>query len=252
MSVRTVAVHSFKGGAGKSFIASNIAALYAARGLDTCLLGMDFRAPSLHAAFQIGLAKLWFNDYLDGRCRPEEVLIDVSAKVKSKAKLYVAPANPSPSAIKEMMAKSTGWEQRALARLLDFINWASRAGLQRCVIDTGPGYLYSSINAVAASDVVLLVVTSDRADLEGARQMASEIYKPLGRKVVVVMNKAIGTEEKQASSIASEIGILGGVVGCYCDVASQPQRVIYIAEEPEHPINKDLSMLLERIEGLVT
>ncbi|MEM4699570.1 MAG: MinD/ParA family protein [Candidatus Nezhaarchaeales archaeon] len=249
--MKVVAVHSFKGGTGKSLVASNIASLYAIEGRDACLLGMDFRAPSLHTIFRVGRAKWWFNDYLDGRCGPWEVLVDVSAKVGSRARLLVAPADPSPSAIKEVMAKPIKWEREALGRLLDFIKWAGGAGLQRCIIDTGPGYLYSSINAIAASDLVLLVVTGDEADLEGARQMASELYRPLERRVAVVLNKVAGAERERIYAAASEVGELGGVVGCYCDVASQLQRIVHVSEAPDHPLSKDLRKLLSRVEELL-
>lgn len=250
--MKVVAVHSFKGGTGKSLVASNLASLYAIKGYDACLLGMDLRAPSLHAIFRVGRVKWWLNDYLDGRCGPEEVLTDASAKVGSRARLLVAPANPSPSAIKEVMAKPVRWEREALGRLLDFIKWAGGAGLQRCVIDTGPGYLYSSINAIAASDLVVLVVTSDEADLEGARQMAGELYRPLERRVAVVLNKAAGEGRVPAAvSSIGEIGELAGVIGCYCDVASQPQRIIHVAEAPDHPFSKDVEKLLGRVEELL-
>ena len=251
MELKTITVHSFKGGTGKSFIATNLAVLYALQGLDTCLIDMDFRAPSLHVAFQPDGVKYWFNDYLDGKCRPEDVLIDVSGKVGSKARLQVAFANPSPTAIKEMMAKSIGWEREALRRLLDFTRWADKAGFQRCIIDTSPGYLYSSVNALVASDVAMLVVTTDDSDLEGAKQMLAELYKLLDRKIAVVLNKVVGLEEMTIEAIKVKISEeIAGAVRCSCEVAAQPRRLIYVVEKPDHPITEDLRKVLEKVDEL--
>ncbi len=251
--LKTITVHSFKGGTGKSFIATNLAVLYALKGLNTCLIDMDFRAPSLHVAFQPEEVKWWFNDYLNGRCKPENVLIDISNKVGAKAKLCAAFANPSPSAIKEMMAKSTSWEREALGRLLDFIRWAEKGGFERCIIDTSPGYLYSSVNALVASDVAMMVITTDDSDIEGARQMLNELYRLLERKVAVVLNKVVSIEQSMEEVMVSVKERLSedvlGIIRCSCDAVAQPRRLIYVVEKPDHLISKDLKKLVEKLEA---
>ena len=45
----TIAIHSYKGGTGKTTMCANLGYLLAVRGYKVCLIDLDFRAPSLHA-----------------------------------------------------------------------------------------------------------------------------------------------------------------------------------------------------------
>jgi MinD-like ATPase involved in chromosome partitioning or flagellar assembly len=56
-----IAFHSYKGGTGKTTIASNLAAMLAARGYKVSLLDLDVYAPSLHAYFEYR-PKRWINE----------------------------------------------------------------------------------------------------------------------------------------------------------------------------------------------
>jgi len=49
-----ITVHSYKGGTGKTLLSVNLAAMFADRGKKTCLLDLDFRAPSLCVIFKAG------------------------------------------------------------------------------------------------------------------------------------------------------------------------------------------------------
>jgi len=239
--MKVITIHSFKGGTGKSLIATNLAVLYAVKGHSTCLVDMDFRAPTLHVAFDPQQVKYWFNDYLDGKCSEEEVLVELSEKLGLKAKFSVAFANPSPEAIREMMAKPPSWESHALRKLLDFTRKLEKLGYEYCVIDTSPGYLYSSINALVAADVAIVISTTDDSDIEGTRRMLSELYRLLERRVSVVINKVVGDLEEVIKSLREKIGEeVAGAITCSCDITRRTRRVIYAIEEPNHPFIKEL------------
>ncbi|PCN50147.1 hypothetical protein B6U99_06080 [Candidatus Geothermarchaeota archaeon ex4572_27] len=247
--MKTIAIHSFKGGTGKSLIATNLAVLYALRGEPTCLVDMDFRAPTLHVAFNPRGVDRWFNDYLDGECEPEEVLVDVAPQLGLKARLAVAFANPSPEAIREMMAKPTSWERKALDRLLDFTRRMRELKFSYCILDTSPGYLYSSINALVAADVAVIVSTVDDSDIEGTRQMIKELYELLERRTFIVVNKAVGAvDEGSSMRVAELVGSRIGrgvacVIPCSCDIAERPRRSIFALEKADH-------VFIKRLEGL--
>jgi septum site-determining protein MinD len=113
-----VAVHSYKGGTGKTLISANLATVLAAKGKKTCLLDMDFRAPSLYALFKFDQPDYWLNDYLTGACEIGKILRNIPYEGVEKEKLFVGFANPSIEAIREMLAKNRKWEMHALTRLL--------------------------------------------------------------------------------------------------------------------------------------
>jgi MinD-like ATPase involved in chromosome partitioning or flagellar assembly len=57
-------IHSYKGGTGKSYLAVNLATLYAMQGKKVCLLDLDFRAPTLHMVFEPKNLKCQLNEVL--------------------------------------------------------------------------------------------------------------------------------------------------------------------------------------------
>ena len=119
---KIVAVHSYKGGTGKTLLSVNLAAAFAKHGKKVCLFDLDFRAPSLFAILKVGNADYWLNDYLNGTCDIDKVLLDLSSRIPGNGKFFVALANPSTEAIREMSAKDRKWEMRALGKLLSQVS----------------------------------------------------------------------------------------------------------------------------------
>ena len=119
---KIIAVHSYKGGTGKTSLSVNLAATFAKHGKRVCLFDLDFRAPSLFAILKVENADYWFNDYLNGKCGIDKVLIDLSSRVPGDGKFFAGLANPSTEAIREMSAKDRKWEMRALGKLLSLRN----------------------------------------------------------------------------------------------------------------------------------
>jgi MinD-like ATPase involved in chromosome partitioning or flagellar assembly len=77
---KIIAFHSYKGGTGKTLLSINLAATYAKMNKSVCLFDLDFRAPSLHAAFASDDVECWLNEYLNGTYDIKRVLIDLSRK----------------------------------------------------------------------------------------------------------------------------------------------------------------------------
>jgi chromosome partitioning protein len=72
---KCIAFHSYKGGTGKTTLASNLAALLVRKGHRVCLLDLDVYAPSLQSYFEIKPQK-WINDYLDSKAEGGEIMLD--------------------------------------------------------------------------------------------------------------------------------------------------------------------------------
>src|SRR6476661_8367714 len=75
--INCIAFHSYKGGTGKTTIASNLSAFLAKKGYNVCLLDLDVYAPSLQIYFEQE-PKRWINDYLYSDARLEDVMTDLS------------------------------------------------------------------------------------------------------------------------------------------------------------------------------
>lgn len=254
---KIIAVHSYKGGTGKTSLSVNLAATYARRGKKVCLMDLDFRAPSLHAIFKEQSSDYWLNDYLNGVCEIDKVLVDASNDYGNGGKLVVGLANPSTEAIRDMTAKDRKWEMKALGRLLSLRSSLLGDGDFDCIIfDTSPGLQYSSINAIVTADVVLVVTSLDASDITGSQRMTSELYDLFEKKTGILVNKVIAdflSSEKERKKFDSYIkGVhrlpILATIPCFCEVLRAAGDFIFSEEKPDHPFTETIDKLATKVE----
>jgi len=254
---KIVAVHSYKGGTGKTLLSVNLAATFAEHGKKICLFDLDFRAPSLATILKIEKAEHWLNDYLNGMCEIDKVLIDLSDRVHNGGKLFVGLANPATEAIRDMSAKDRKWEMRALGRLLALrTSLLNDKGLDYLILDTSPGLQYSSINAIVSADLVLVATTFDRSDVDGTKRMLRELYDLFEKKTEVILNKVLDVSSRAGKDAVQtklkdiyQVPLLG-VIPCFCDVLKAEGGVIFAQEKPDHPFARILDEMANRIDGM--
>jgi chromosome partitioning protein len=201
---RCIAFHSYKGGTGKTTIASNFAVLLAKKGYRVFLLDLDVYAPSLQTYFEREPPK-WINDFLWNNARVEEVLVDLTSAALSNnnithnsGKLYVGFCNPKKEEIYRL--DGAGKQDTSKIQLLRrFVllreQIISNYDADYILIDTSPGIRYWSINALAVADTLFLTLKMDNLDIDGTRKMASDIYSSFskfGAKSYLVLNRVAG------------------------------------------------------------
>jgi chromosome partitioning protein len=201
---RCIAFHSYKGGTGKTTIASNFAVLLAKKGYRVFLLDLDVYAPSLQAYFEREPPK-WINDFLWNNAKVEEVLVDLTSATLSNnnithnsGKLYVGFCNPKKEEIYRL--DGAGKQDSSKIQLLRrFVllreQIISNYDADYILIDTSPGIRYWSINALAVADTLFLTLKMDNLDIDGTRKMASDIYSSFskfGAKSYLVLNRVAG------------------------------------------------------------
>ena len=254
---KIIAVHSYKGGTGKTSLSVNLASTYARKGKKVCLMDLDFRAPSLHAIFKKQNLDYWLNDYLNGICEIDKVLVDVTNDLGNGGKLLVALANPSTEAIRDMTAKDRKWEMKALGRLLSLrSSLLNNLDLDYIILDTSPGLQYSSINAIVTADVVLVVTSLDASDINGSQRMTSELYDLFEKKTGILINKVIAEylssekEQKKFNKYIKNIHTLPvlATIPCFCEVLRAAGDFIFTEERPEHPFTETVKGLAAKVE----
>ena len=254
---RIIALHSYKGGTGKTLLSINLAATYAKQGKDICLLDLDFRAPSLQAIFRRNDSEYWLNDYLNGACEIKRVLIDLSNPRGGNGRFLVGLADPATEAIREMSARDRKWEMRALGRLLSLKNsLLNDMHLDYLILDTSPGLQYSSINAIVSADAVLVVTSIDTSDIKGTERMIQELYDLFEKKTGIVMNKVpieILSSEKEKRNFFKRFNDLHNMpiidaIPCFCDVLRAGGTYIFTEEKPEHPFTNAVEKIAAKIE----
>jgi MinD-like ATPase involved in chromosome partitioning or flagellar assembly len=258
---KAISIHSLRGGTGKTVIATNLAAIYAIKGLNVALLDLDFQAPTLVDVFSNGITdpvRHWLNDFLGGRCKAEQALTDVSKAYGLKGKLLLGLANPAIEAIRNMMEKSRAWEVTAVKRLFSLRSALfDDMDIDYCIMDTSPGVQYTSINAVVSSDNSVVVTTLDSLELKGLENMLVELYDAFAKRTVVLINKAfpetrVWSSDKQKSLISKMEKVLKhpviGVIPCYCDVLQAKRTSLLAVEKPNNPFVRNLEAVAEKLE----
>jgi septum site-determining protein MinD len=253
-----LAVHSYKGGTGKTLLSTNLAVTLAKLGKNVCLLDLDFRAPSLATILKIEKVEHWLNDYLNGLCEIDKVLVDLSDRIASRGKFFVCLAHPSVEAIRDMSSKDRKWEMQALRKILALRNsLMNERGFDYIIFDTSPGLQYSSINAIVSADLVIVATTLDNSDVEGTKRMLRDLYDLFEKKTEIVLNKilyneSIRLDEEKLKRMAKEIYEvpLLRAVPCFCDISRAEGKIIFVHENPNHPFTKILEDMANKIDKL--
>jgi septum site-determining protein MinD len=253
---KIIAVHSYKGGTGKTLLSVNLAATFAKAGKKVAIFDLDFRAPSLFSILKSENAECWFNDYLNNTCEAEKVLIDLSSNIPGGGKFFAGLANPATEAIRDMSSKDRKWEMRALGRLLALKETLLKdQNFDYLFFDTSPGLQYSSINAIVAADFVVVATTGDRSDVDGTKRMLSELYNLFEKKTGLVLNKVL-----DASAAAKKVEMsekiktvyhvpMLGIVPCFCEILRAEGNLIFVKDKPDHPFTKLLAEMARKIEN---
>jgi septum site-determining protein MinD len=251
---KIIAVHSYKGGTGKTLMSVNLAATFAKQGKKVAIFDLDFRAPSLFAILKCENAETWFNDYLNNTCEINKIMLDLSAKIPGGGKFYAGLANPSTEAIRDMSAKDRKWEMRALGRLLSLRNTLlNEQKFDYLIFDTSPGLQYSSINAIVTADFVVVTTTGDRSDVNGTKRMLAELYNLFEKKTGLVINKVLDTSKSKSAELAKKVKEtyqvpLLGAVPCFCEILRAEGNFIFPQDKPDHPFTKLLAEMAAKIE----
>jgi len=247
-----ITLHSYKGGTGKTILSVNLAMTFADRGKKVCLLDMDLRAPSLISTF-MNRNTFWVNDYLNKACNVDGFLTEQTPCFVHGGQLFVGLANPSTEAIREMSSKDRKWGMEALARLLALKTFLlDELGFDYIIVDSSPGLQYSSINAIVAADVVLVVTSIDKSDVQGTERMLYDLYDLYEKKTGIVVNKvppAVFEGRTKINLDTQQLPIIS-LVPCSCEVLQSGGEYLFAFEKKEHPFTQMLEKIATKVEQL--
>ncbi len=241
----TIAMHSCKGGTGKTSIGINLAAAYSLLGKNACFLDFDSKATCFFSPFDFK-SKKWINDVLFGKCS----IMDVINKVEShdeNGKLHVGLSNPDISAIRKISSQDRKWQAYALQMIMKAKRELVSAGMDVIIFDTSPGVDFASINAVAASDFVVVLLKPVYSSLRCTENVVNGIYKLLDKPCGIIENMC--HENYFLEPVPTErfgIPVLA-TIPCRCDVAIKNDTQIMTFEEPEHPFSESMFNIAGKI-----
>jgi chromosome partitioning protein len=265
-NLRTIALHSYKGGTGKTTLISNIAAMYAKNGLNVALLDFDLYAPSLGSYFK-KKPNSYINDLLNGQAEISDILYDLTSEIDLKGKFFVGFSSSRKEDVNEIEIKhESKWQLEALRRFIKAKKeLADQFKIDYLFVDTSPGIRYWSINTLACSDLIFLLLKDSDMDVEGTQKMIIDIYDSLSRygaKYYVILNKVPGETVKEESmkirhekSWISELErVVGteivGSIPCFCDIQFSRHEYLFSVRQPMHPFSIKLAKIADTIKKL--
>jgi len=274
-----IAFHSYKGGTGKSTIASNLAAKLAAEGYSVSLLDLDVYAPSLDVYFDYAPRK-WINDLLSGSAKMEDIMVDMTPLVQRLAtestrrmgKLWIGFSNPQKEEIFKLDGGVINQKTARIDQLKKFIklrdDLITDYDCDYVIIDTSPGIRYWSINSLALADTIFLTLKFGDLDIEGTKKMANDMYDAFtkhGAKSYLLLNRVAGycvpdtvhfhddlamispqqsDESNFGSTLSKEVRMdIVSAVPCYCDIQFSRKEFLTALQHPHHPFAKQLCRL---------
>lgn len=281
---KCISFHSYKGGTGKTTLASNFSYLLASKGYTVYLLDLDFYAPSLHSYFDVE-PKFWINDYLKNQASIDEILLDTNflSKNTMAGQLLIGCSKGGKEDISQLEGNLINDREQQLNLFRNFISLREELLVNKdadfVIMDTSPGIRYWSINSVVISDIVLLTLKMGDLDLKGTIKMIDEIYGSLleyGSVFKILLNRVPGycipfsgskhlsSDLINDSSFKEKIeisltGLKNGAfkantlaeIPCYCDIQFKEREFLTTNYFPDHPFTGKINDLVKSVEEML-
>jgi septum site-determining protein MinD len=210
MRTRTISVHSYRGGTGKSNFVANLAAVAAGRGMRVGVVDTDIPSPGIHMPLGLDIAtvKATLNDFLWERCAITDAVYDVTPE-GLPGRVHLVPSSLRAADIARII--KDGFD---VGRLNDGFQQLGRAlGLDVLLLDTHPGVNEETLLSIAISDALVLLVRPDQQDFQGTAVTVALARQLDVSRIHVVLNKVPAGLEPAAlierAQRAFEIPVLG-------------------------------------------
>ena len=253
-ATRIVAVHSFRGGNGKSSLTANLAGLLAANGQRVGVIDADVQSPGMHVLLGQAGKRIEFtlNDYLLGNCAVQQLALDVTADVGTdlSGKLFLVPASINPGAMAQLV--SQGYEAQRLTN--SFHELANLLQLDVLLIDTHAGLNEEALLAMREAQTLIVVLRPDAQDLEGTGvtvQVARQLNVP---QLLLAVNQLPETGQLQAVRARVEQTFhspVSAILPHATEFMTFDNRSLFALRLPGHPISVALQHLAKRLSDVV-
>lgn len=165
-----ISIYNQKGGVGKTTTTVNLGAALAAKGKNVLIVDAD---PQGHSTLGVGIDKRELDKTLyDLMIIKKPTLSDIVEVLKETkyAGLFVLPANNSLSNAREELSSAFSRET-ILKKLLGLL----KDNFHYILIDCNPGFDILSVNALTASDKLLIPITSEYFSIDGIVELTHHV-----------------------------------------------------------------------------
>lgn len=244
---KVIAIHSYRGGTGKSNFTANLATTIALQGKRVAVVDTDLQSPGIHALFcpDEKILSKTLNDYLWSRSSIEETALDVTPSLgkETKGQLYLVPASMNTDEIARILNEgynfsllNDGFQQLIKKLHLDYL-----------FIDTHPGLSRETLLSIAISNLLLLILRPDRQDYQGTAVTINVARQLRVRRMMLVINKVpgqldfSGLQQKVEQTYSVPVA---GIFPLAEDMVCLGSNGLFCLKYPEHSFTQTLHQVL--------
>jgi len=238
-----ISFHSYKGGTGKTNIASNLACYLAKIGYRVGLVDTDVSGPGVHALFSLKTDRTLI-DYLQDRAGLDDIVYRYS-----KGELYIIPSDATEEDLVSY-AKDPAMAKEKLQAL--FREFETKHSLDHIILDCSPGLNRSSLLIMGMSGFSIVVCTLDKQDIRGT-YVISGVAKRMKSSPSILFNR-VPKDKYEASretleELSRKLGLEPiGVIFFDQTVAGAWSRKIIVQSYPNSEYSKQIKELWERMD----
>ena len=246
---KIIAIHSFRGGTGKSNITANVAALLAAEGRRVGVIDTDIQSPGIHVLFGLhgDTVEHSLNDYLWGKCSIQQTAHPVLAGATS-GHIFLVPSSIKANAIVQVLRQ--GYDMQLLTTA--FRELIDTLKLDALLIDTHPGLNEETLFALAIANALAIVLRPDEQDYEGtgvALGVARALDVP---QIRLIVNKAPPDYDLAAIKTHVEQTFdcpVAAVLPHSDEMMKLASSAIFALRYPDHPLTSALRTVAAQLIG---
>lgn len=254
---KTISIHSFRGGTGKSNTTANLSALLASSGKRVGVIDTDIQSPGIHVIFakQAHDFRYALNDFLWGKARIEQAAYDVTdtavgavETAPPRTRLFLIPSSIDTGEIAKVLRE--GYDVALLnegfQRLIEVLD------LDYLLIDTHPGVNEETLLSIAISDLFLLILRPDNQDFQGTSVTVELARRLEVRELMVVLNKVPSAMNREVLKAQVEGAYGAPVIGQLPlneEMAQLASSGIFVNRHPQHPFTREMRQIAARLMG---
>lgn len=247
---KTISIHSFRGGTGKSNLTASIASVAALRGKRVGVVDTDVQSPGIHVLFGANEEDFTYtlNDYLWGNCAIEQTATDVTppAVRSTGGSIRLIPSSLRPGEIARILRE--GYD---VSRLIDGIRaLRTRLGLDYLFIDTHPGLNEETLLSITISDVLAIVLRPDHQDYQGTAvtvELARKLEVPRMLMIVNKVPRAFDSEEIRQKVTQIYAAQVAAVLPMCDEMMQLASAAPFVLKHEEHPLATSITQLANLI-----
>ncbi len=249
---KIIAIHSFRGGTGKSNITANLACLLAQEGVNVGIVDTDIQSPGIHVLFNLDQSNAAYslNDFLWGKCEIEKAVYDVSKILGAEltGRIYLIPSSIRTGDIARVL--HYGYDINLLKE--GYQKLIDKFSLDYLLIDTHPGLNEETLMSIAITDILLIILRPDQQDYQGTAvtvEVSRQLEVPAMFLIVNKVPAAFAFDSLAARVQSTYECEVAGVLPHSDEMMMLASSGIFCLQNRDHAISLEMRKITRRIAG---